>query len=195
MKIAIYCRVSTELQTTVNQEQFVKDYVQRLGHTIYDTYVDTYTGTKDDRPRFEDLMRDMRQHKFDAIAVYKLDRIGRSQKHLIQLFEEFTKHNIKFVSCTQNFDTSSPEGRLMLGMMILLAEYERDLLVSRINDTIGGYKKQLEAKGQFITREGKVCKHLGRPKGSKDKHQRTKSGYYRRWEENKQSALEKVIQQ
>jgi DNA invertase Pin-like site-specific DNA recombinase len=83
MNVAIYIRVSTELQTTINQDHFVKDYLTRLGHTIYDTYIDTYKGTKDSRPDFNRLMRDMRLHKFDAIAVYKLDRIGRSTKHLI----------------------------------------------------------------------------------------------------------------
>lgn len=180
-RVAVYCRVSTELQTTVNQEQFVKDYVTRFGHTIFDTYVDTYSGASDSRPRFDVLMADMRLHKFDAIAVYKLDRIGRSLKHLLQLFEEFEKHKVKFISATQNIDTSTAEGRLMLRMLMVLADYERDLLVSRINDTIGSYKEQLKKSGEFLARDGTMKHSLGRPKGKKDSEPRNKSGYYVRW--------------
>ena len=180
-KVAIYIRVSTELQTTVNQEQFVKDYVTRLGHTIFDIYRDIYTGTKDSRPRFDDLMADMRSHKFDAVAVYKLDRIGRSVKHLLQLFEEFDKHKVDFISCTQNIDTSTPEGRMFLRMLMIMAEYEHDLLVCRINDTLGSYKEQLKNDGEFLARDGTMKKSLGRPKGKKDSSPRNKSGYYVRW--------------
>lgn len=190
MNIAIYCRVSTKLQTTINQEQFVKEYVQRLGHKIYRTYTDVYTGASDSRPHFDKLLSAMRKHEFDTIAVYKLDRIGRSLKHLLQLFEEFNKHKITFISCTQNIDTSTPEGRMMLQMLMVLAEYERELTRARINDTIGSYKEQLKEKGQFITRDGKICKKLGRPKGRKDTTPRNKSGYYVRWA--KKSSLSKT---
>lgn len=190
IKCAIYCRVSTEDQFTLNQEQYVKNYITQLGHKVVATYTDVYTGASDTRPEFDKLLSGMRKHEFDAIAVYKLDRIGRSLPHLLQLFEEFEKHHIKFISATQNIDTSTPEGKLMLRILMLLAEYERELTRARIKDTIDSYKKQLKKDGFFFDKEGNKKYHLGRPKGKKDSSPRRKSGYYQRW--SKKSSLQKT---
>lgn len=135
------------------------------------------------KPDFDVLLTDMRAGKFDAIAVYKLERIGRSLQHLLQLFEEFKKKNVMFISVTQNFDTVTPEGRLMLHMMMLLAEYEREMISCRTKDTLDRYQHQIDEQGFFITTAGKKKTKLGRPKGSKDKNSdgRPKSGYYRGW--------------
>ena len=125
------------------------------------------SGKKTSRPQFDLMLKGFREKEFDTLICYKLDRIGRSVKHLIGLFEEFDKKNIKFVSVTQNFDTSTSEGKLMMRMLMILAEYERELIVSRVNDGLARAK----ASG----------KKLGRRKGSKDKKQRRKSGYLLRW--------------
>ena len=101
------------------------------------------------------------------MLVYKLDRIGRSLSHLVKLFEEFDKKGIQFVSVTQAFSTRTPEGKLMLHMLMILAEYERELTISRIVDGLDAAK----SKG----------KTLGRPPGHKDKKPRRKSGYYTYW--------------
>ena len=190
MKVAVYIRVSTEDQFTFNQEQYVKNYITQLGHNVVETYTDVYTGASDSRPEFDKLLSGMRKHEFDAVAVYKLDRIGRSLPHLLQLFEEFEKHHITFMSSTQNIDTASTEGKFMLRMLMLLAEYERELTRARIKDTIDSYKKQLKDKGFFIDKEGNKKYHLGRPKGKKDSGQRRKSGYYQRW--SKKSSPQKT---
>jgi len=93
--------------------------------------------------------------------------LSRFTAHLLKLFEEFKKRNIAFTSATQNINTISPEGRMFLRMLMILAEYERELLIDRTNAGLARAKK-----------EGKT---LGRPKGSKDKKARRKSGYYLRY--------------
>jgi len=189
LKVGIYTRVSTDDQNPETQKQLLIDYCDRKGYKIFGTYNDVFSGSKDSRPEFDLLLSDMRERKFNAVAVYKLDRIGRSLQHLLQLFQEFQNKNIEFISITQNINTDTPEGKLMLRMLMILAEYERELIVSRTRDTLDRYQRSIERKGFFINREGRKLKSLGRPKGSKDKEPRRKSGYYRRWESKKTSPM------
>jgi DNA invertase Pin-like site-specific DNA recombinase len=171
MKAGVYYRVSTTEQDVAMQQKAVRDYCKREGIEIYKEYSDKgVSGSKESRPEFDKLLEDMRDYCFDTIIVYKLDRIGRSISHLLKLFEEFNKKDIKFISITQNFNTTTPEGKLFLRMMMLLAEYERELTVSRINSGL----EKARAEG----------KKLGRPKGSKDKGRRRRAGYINRWLRN-----------
>jgi DNA invertase Pin-like site-specific DNA recombinase len=146
-----------------------------MGHEIVSEYIDNgYSGKDDKRPEFERLLIDMRVGRIEGIACYKLDRIGRSLKHLLNLFEEFENRKIAFISLSQNIDTTTAEGRMFLKMLMVLAEYERELIVTR---TIEGVKR--------ARRQGKV---LGRPKGKGDSRPRSKSGYYLRYAKSKKSS-------
>jgi len=185
MKVAIYCRISTGDQDTSTQRQQIINYCKSKGFEIYDIYEDVMSGRKESRPAFDKLLYDMRQRRFNAVAVYKLDRIGRSLQHLLQLFQEFKNRDIDFISVTQNINTESPEGKLMLRVLMLLAEYEREIIVARTRDTLDRYKSDIKKKGFFVSKDGKHVSKLGRPKGRKDKDERKKSGYYRRWENEK----------
>jgi len=104
MKVAIYCRVSTRDKQDINtQIEFLKEFAERNKYEIFKIYSDIgESGKKDSRPQFDLMIDDMRRGLFDAILVYKLDRIGRSLSHLVKLFEEFNSKNIKFISATQN---------------------------------------------------------------------------------------------
>ena len=187
MKVAIYTRVSTEEQNPETQLKQIQGYCILNSHEIYEIYEDIISGETDSRPAFDKLLHDMHHRRFDAVVVYKLDRIGRSLQHLLQLFQEFKNRNIKFISVTQNINTDTPEGKLMLRVLMVLAEYERELIVARTRDTLDRYKGQIKKEGYFVSRNGKKVKKLGRPKGSKDKnsHGRLKSGYYQRWANEK----------
>jgi len=169
MKIAIYCRVSTrDKQDIQTQADYLNDYAAKESFDVFNIYKDVgESGSKDSRPQFDIMLSDMRQKKFNAILVYKLDRIGRSLPHLVKLFEEFKKKNIEFISATQSINTSTAEGRMFLHMLMTLAEYERELTISRIKD---GLKK---------------AKNVG--KRGKDKKVRRKSGYLLRWANKKTS--------
>lgn len=168
MKAIIYLRKSTIKKQEFHMQQYsIENYCKVNSIDPIKTYKDEMSGSKDSRPEFDIMLKDMRMGLFDTIIVYKLDRIGRSTSHLLKLFEEFQKKNIKFISVTQNINTETPEGKLMLRMLMILAEYERELTVSRINDGLARAKN----KG----------KKLGRPSGSKDKKRRRRAGYINRY--------------
>jgi len=134
MRVAIYCRVSTEDQHADKQEDICREHCKRQDHEISKVYKDVISGTKESRPQFNKLLEDMRGMKFDAIMVTKLDRLGRSLKHLLSLFDEFSGKGIHFIAATQNIDTSSASGRLQLQIMGAFAEYERNIISERTKE-------------------------------------------------------------
>ena len=170
-KAVTYYRISTSDKQDVGmQQKAIKDYCLREGIEVFKEYSDIgQSGSKESRPQFDLMLNDMRERpsKFNCIICYKLDRIGRSLSHLVKLFEEFKVKNINFISVTQSINTTTPEGRMFLHMLMVLSEYERALTISRINSGLNRARS-----------EGKK---LGRPKGSKDKGRRRTSGYVSRW--------------
>jgi DNA invertase Pin-like site-specific DNA recombinase len=148
--VAIYVRVSTDDQKPENQVKELVDFCHRVPYTIFDTYIDKCSGLKDSRPEFNRLLQDMRQRKFDAILVWKLDRIGRSLQHLLQLLHEMKERKVEFICLTQNIDTTTSSGRLLFSMMGAFAEFESSLISER---TKAGMNR---AKSQGI--------HCGRPR-------------------------------
>lgn len=183
MKAGVYYRISTRDKQDIGmQQKAVRDYCEREGIEIVKEYQDIgVSGKKESRPEFDKLLEDMRSKKFDCVVCYKLDRIGRSLSHLVKLFEEFKKKNVQFISTTQNFDTTSSSGRLQLGMMMLLAQYERELIVERVQSGVDKIKEQIKEKGFAITKQEKKITKLGRPLGRKDKKRRRRAGYIARY--------------
>jgi len=172
-EVVLYARTSTADQTIETQLMALKDYCVRMKYKIKDSYVDSgYSGKNADRPEFERLLANIRDGRVGCVVVYKLDRIGRSLQHLLNLFEEFKNRGVEFISVTQNITTGSPEGKMFWQMLGVFAEYERELIVSR---TISGLRRAI--------REGKT---LGRPQGSKDSRKRKVSGYHLRWAKPRQ---------
>jgi len=171
-EVVIYGRTSMADQNCETQLMALRDYCSRMDYKIADEYVDSGWSGKDmNRPQFERLLADIRAKKIKFIIVYKLDRIGRSLKHLLNLFEEFKNRGVGFVSMTQNIDTTTPEGKMFWQMLGVFAEYERELIVARTNSGLARARKQ-----------GKL---LGRPKGSSDKKRRKRSGYLLRYANQK----------
>jgi len=134
MRVAIYCRISTEEQDLDKQEYICKEYCKRQEHSIFKIYRDVISGTKESRPEFNSLLEDMRHFKFDMIIVTKLDRLGRSLKHLLSLIDEFNGKGIYFTAVTQNIDTHSSSGRLQLQIMGAFAEFERNIISERTKE-------------------------------------------------------------
>ena len=77
-------------------------------------------------------------------------------------------------------------------MLMILAEYEREMIVARTKDTLDRYQKDIEEKGYFIDKKGNKLKRLGRPKGSTDRNKRPKAGYYRAWAERRKKLSEQT---
>jgi DNA invertase Pin-like site-specific DNA recombinase len=134
MKVAIYCRVSTQDQHADKQEEICREYCKRNGFEVFKVYKDVISGTTTSRKGFNQLLEDMRNMKFKAIAVTKLDRIGRSLKHLLGLFDEFNNKKVDFVAVTQNIDTSTSTGKLQMQIMGAFAEYERNIISERTKE-------------------------------------------------------------
>lgn len=157
-RIALYARVSTKGhgQTVDTQLLPLRQYCEARGLDIAHEYVDAgVSGTKDRRPALDRLMKDAHSRKFDAVIVYKFDRFGRSVSHLIRSLETFRALGIDFVSLTESIDTSTPTGKLMFSMLTAFAEFERALIIERINAGLDRARKQ--------------GKELGRPRVILDK--------------------------
>jgi len=160
MKVAIYARVSTEEQDANKQILICREYCERMGFEVFKEYEDVISGTKFSRPEFNTLLADMRSFRFRAVVITKLDRIGRSLKHLISLIEELQAKKVELIAVTQNIDTTSPTGKLQWQIMGAFAEFEREIISQR-------------------TKEGlRFAKNVG--KRGKDKKPRQKRGVLRK---------------
>lgn len=115
-----------------------KDYIE------FEYYIDGgYSGKDLNRPAIQKLIEDCKNHKIDAVFVFKLDRISRSQRDTLYLIEEvFNKYDVSFVSMRENFDTSTPFGKAMIGVLSVFAQLERETILER---TRIGLKKRAEA--------------------------------------------------
>lgn len=147
MKAAIYIRISTEHQSLDQQRSVCLSYCERRNIEVYKIYEDVYTGTKDKRPGFNQLIEDMRSFRFDCVIVTKLDRMGRSLQHLLGLMDEFNKKNVKFIATSQNIDTSSSMGMLQMQMLGAFAEFERNLISERTKEALK-HKKNVGKRGK-----------------------------------------------
>ena len=172
-RIALYVRVSTSDQTVENQKIRLIDYAEKNGLN-YDIYEETES-TRRTRPIKQALLSRLRNHEYDAVVVYKLDRWARSSTELILDTKELLDKGIGFLSLSDNLDFTTATGKLHFQILSAFAEFERELIRER---TIEGLRR---AKMQG--------KHAGRPKGSKDTKKRKKSGYILR-EANKRKMLD-----
>jgi len=132
-RVARYARVSTVLgQSPEMQLVELREYAARRGWHVIGEYVDRASGIKESRPALNRLMTDARRRKFDMIAVWKIDRFGRSLKHLVNALAELEAVGVAFVSLRDNLDLSTPAGRLMFQIIAAMAEFERALIQERV---------------------------------------------------------------
>ena len=150
MRAAIYARVSTNNgQDPMMQTRELREYCERRGWTVEGEYVDVgVSGAKDSRPELNRLMTDAKRRKFDAILIWKLDRFGRSLRHLVNALAELEAIGVAFVSLTDNLDLSTPSGRLMFQVIAAMSEFERELIRERVRSGM----KNAQAKGKAIGR-------------------------------------------
>jgi DNA invertase Pin-like site-specific DNA recombinase len=132
MKIALYARVSTTEQNTDTQTAALSEYCGRRGWTVAGEYVDAgQGGATVQRPELDRLMRDAVARKFDAVLVWKFDRLFRSVAHMLEALERFRSLGVDFVSLTESIDTTSPIGKMVFTLLAAVAEFERDLIRER----------------------------------------------------------------
>ena len=132
-----YARVSTENQlenySIDEQVDRIKAYCTARGWLLQNIYIDAgYSGGNTNRPDLQRLLKDIKTHAPNIVLVYKLDRLSRSQKDTMMLIEDtFLAQNIDFVSINENFDTSTPFGRAMVGILAVFAQLEKDQITER----------------------------------------------------------------
>jgi DNA invertase Pin-like site-specific DNA recombinase len=157
LRVALYARVSTrdkgqnpELQLTE-----LREFATDRGWQIIGEFVDVgISGSKDMRPQLDALLRQAKARKLDVIAVWKLDRFGRSLRHLVDTLAELEALGVAFVCLSDQIDLSTPAGKLMFHVIGAMAEFERALIQERVR------------AGLAVARsKGKT---LGRPKVRRD---------------------------
>ena len=149
MKCAIYARVSTTKQDETLQIPRCEEFAKRHEWEVVKIYQDEASGRDANRPGWKALESDLRRHEFDAIIVTKLDRIMRSLMQLLQIFETFQKYGIVIITLDQGIlDLKSPNGRLQVQLLGMLAEWEKELIRDRTKEALAAKK----AKGVKLGR-------------------------------------------
>lgn len=124
MKAGIYIRVSTDSQTTQNQRRELEAYCERQGWKVAGAYDDSgISGAKADRPALNRLLNDAAAGKIGVVVVWKIDRLARSVVHLLQVLQQLQAAGVAFVSTTQQIDTTTAYGRMVLTFLGAVAEF------------------------------------------------------------------------
>ena len=156
-RCAIYTRKSTsegldqEFNSLDAQRESGEAYIASMKHegwvclpTRYDD--GGFTGGNMDRPAVQRLMDDIKAGKIDCVVVYKVDRLSRSLLDFARLMETFDRHQISFVSVTQQFNTTSSMGRLTLNILLSFAQFEREIISERTRDKMAAARR----KGKYV---------------------------------------------
>jgi site-specific DNA recombinase len=152
-RCAVYTRKSSEegLDQDFNsleaQREAGEAYVRSQAHEGWKPIADRFddggfSGGNMQRPALARLMALIREGKVDVIVIYKIDRLTRSLTDFARLAETFDKHGVSFVSVTQQFNTTTSMGRLMLNVLLSFAQFEREITGERIRDKIAASKKK-----------------------------------------------------
>jgi DNA invertase Pin-like site-specific DNA recombinase len=166
MKIAVYCRVSTEQQELEQQIESCKRFCEykQFDYTIFS---DVGSGKNMQRPQFLDMLNRIRAREFEGIVLFRFDRLGRNAREVVTLLEEFESKGIQVFSLNENIDTTTPSGKAVRDIIIRLAQLERENISVATKQRLNALKN--------------LGRKLGRPSGSRDKATRKKEGYKARW--------------
>lgn len=143
MKIAIYSRKSKYTgkgDSIGNQIQMCKDYIdthyknKKVEYIIYED--EGFSGGNTNRPRFQELLVDIKKEKFDILICYRLDRISRNVSDFSSTLDELQGYGVDFISIKEQFDTTSPMGRAMIYIASVFAQLERETIAERVKDNM-----------------------------------------------------------
>lgn len=132
---AIYARQSIERQDSVSIEAQIEQCKKCIPNAEIKVYKDVgFSGKNIKRPQFEQMLKDIESGNVDFVVSYRLDRVSRSITDFANLLNMFEKYNVKYISATEQFDTSSPMGRAMIYIVMVFAQLERETIAGRIED-------------------------------------------------------------
>lgn len=166
-KAVVYARVSTEEQANEGfsiKAQLSELYRQAelLKMEVVHEYIDEGVSGKSisGRPEMKRLLTDARQKKFDIVLVYKLDRVSRKLKDALEISDELERNNVQLMSLQENFDTTTPMGKMVFQMISSFAELERNTIVGRVKMGMTERAKQGKFNGGLCLGYDSVNKHL-----------------------------------
>src|SRR6185312_2889604 len=151
-RVCLYARVSTVgAQDPEMQLRELREYAGRRGWEVVEEFVDHgVSGSKESRPALNRLMAAAHRRQFDAVVCWKIDRFGRSLKHLVNSLADLAAYGVAFISLRDSLDLSTPSGRLMFQIIGAMGEFEGSLIQERVRSGL----RHARAKG----------KRLGRPR-------------------------------
>ncbi len=155
--VIIYTRISTDRQNHESQLTELREYVARRGWQDVEEIVDVVSGMRRDRRGLDRLMKAVRAGRVDVVVCFRLDRLGRSLGHIVGLLDEFAAHRVGLVIPAQGIDTSAknPLAEMQLGLMAVFAQFERAIIVERVNAGLAAARK----RGTRLGRPHKTNEH------------------------------------
>lgn len=150
-----YSRVSTSGQSVDQQDSALIAAGVDESNILRDVGV---SGTRQQRPGLDSLLAQLRPG--DTVKVWKLDRLGRSMAHIASLIEKFKAEGITLVSITDGIDTSTSAGRMMAGMVITMAEYERELISERTTASLAKAREDGRVGGRSKVMDEKLARRV-----------------------------------
>jgi DNA invertase Pin-like site-specific DNA recombinase len=154
-RVALYIRVSTSGQTTENQRRELLKVAKQGGWEVVQVYEDAgISGAKgrDKRPAFDAMLKDATRKRFDMVAAWSVDRLGRSLQDLLGFLTELQALKVDLYLHQQALDTSTPSGRAMFQMLGVFAEFERGMIRERVNAGLARAKERGTRLGRRPTR-------------------------------------------
>lgn len=167
MKAVLYARVSTEEQATegysINaQKELLYEYANKNNIEIIEEYIDEGKSGKsiEGRPEMKRLLRDAKDENFNAVIIYKLDRLSRKTKDALEIAEKLDFHNVQLISYSENIDTTTPGGKMFFTILSSVAEMERSTIIDRAKMGMVQRAKEGYYNGGRVLGYDSINKHL-----------------------------------
>ena len=148
MRAAIYSRVSTDRQTTDNQNIQLTEVAEKMGWSVDAIYSDVISGSTENRPQLDEMMLSVMRKDVDVVMAWSVDRLGRSLQHLVALLSDLHSKDVNLYLHQQGIDTTTPTGRMMFQMMGVFAEFEKEMIRNRVCAGLDRARKQGKRLGR-----------------------------------------------
>jgi len=142
LRAAVYARVSTHDQEVENQLDELRRFVEARGWEAREYVDEGVSGAVEQRPALDELMRDAKRRRFDVLVCWRLDRLGRSLKHLITLLDDLQALGVAFVSLAEGIDATTPAGKLQMHILGAISEFERARIAERVRAGLARVRRE-----------------------------------------------------
>ncbi len=139
---AVYARVSTHDQEVENQLEELRRYVAARGWEAREYVDEGVSGAVEQRPALDELVRDANRRRCDVLVCWRLDRLGRSLKHLVTLLDDLQALGVAFVSLAEGIDATTPAGKLQMHILGAISEFERARIAERVRAGLARVRRE-----------------------------------------------------